>query len=107
MRDLNKKRRPEPPRRLTDLTDSSAVFKDTQLSQETRLKLAFNRYELTMLEASKITGVERGNVCRYVDKLRLKDFIEFKRFRKCIVSKRNGVQAYSLKFKLSITDLNR
>lgn len=55
-------------------------------TQLQRVYEAFKTEPMTMLEADKVTGVMRSNICYFIDKLKAENKIAVRKIRKCSIT---------------------
>lgn len=77
---------------LTSLEHSKDKYSKTQLR---KVFEALKVKPMTMLEVARVVGIERGNICWYIDDLFESHKIALLRKRKCTVSKHPKVGEYT------------
>jgi hypothetical protein len=101
----NYKSNPQLKKRITgESSTSSQRYKNIRFDAQFRiLDNQFSKGAYTMLQVSLITGIERANICRYVDKRRKANSIFLVRFGVCPITKHPRVGFYTTDYNLYLT----
>jgi hypothetical protein len=96
----NAKRTPSQ-NRITGKSSTKQRYKNQSWEQQfKRLDLEFDKGYFTMKTISIKTGIDRANICRYIQKRRKQNKIYLVQYAKCPITGSNGVGFYTANFDL-------